>query len=194
MLRGVDNPRLGSDVQPFIVALMRAVRDGWEAPSNVSREEYRHIKDNRDLYPPCLVGFVGFACSFGGKWWGGYASNKENHNYAAAGSRVLRILGGDLQGASLVNRSYKDLVIPPDSLVYCDPPYKDTTASWGTGTWDSEEFWEWATELGRAGHSVWVSEYSAPFSFQLIWEKAVPKSLVLHDVGDRTVEGLYKYG
>ena len=26
---------------------------------------------------PALTGFVGFGCSFGGKWWGGYAKDKR---------------------------------------------------------------------------------------------------------------------
>lgn len=46
------------------------------------------LKKNKDL-DKVLTGFVGFGCSFGGKWFGGYAKNKTNTNYALQSKKSL---------------------------------------------------------------------------------------------------------
>ena len=47
---------------------------------NLSKEEYYYIKEHKDENK-VLTGFVGFGCSFGGKWFGGYARNRVGRNY-----------------------------------------------------------------------------------------------------------------
>ena len=53
--------------------------------------------------------------------------------------------------------SYDEVAIKPNSVVYCDPPYKGTTGY--TRSFDHDRFWEWVRECP---HPVYVSEYTAP--------------------------------
>ena len=128
MIDKVDGERIGSDTHKHLIALHKALQNGWIPPTEVSKEMYYEVKNNQDNYTDELIGFVGFLCSFGGKWWGGYAANSKGDNYADRGSRVLTKQAEKLKGIIFKNQSYQDLEIPTNSLIYCDPPYEGTTA------------------------------------------------------------------
>ena len=63
MIDKIDGLRLGSDINPYLIAMLKAVGRGWDPPTDVSREFYNQVRDNKDKYPPELVGFLGFGCS-----------------------------------------------------------------------------------------------------------------------------------
>ena len=64
--------------------------------------------------------------------------------------------------------SYQDLEIPEKSLIYCDPPYRGTTG-YKTG-FDNDLFWQWCRDKTTEGHTVLLSEYSAPADFECLIE------------------------
>ena len=66
-------------------------------------------------------------------------------------------------------KSYEDVQIPDNALVYCDPPYINTaTKGYGEYTFDHARFYDWA----RAQKAlVVVSEYTMPDDFIPIWRK-----------------------
>ncbi|MGQ3385280.1 DNA adenine methylase [Glutamicibacter sp. TV12E] len=161
--------------QDLIIMWDAVVNQGWEPPKQVSEEEYYQLKDSA---PSPARTFASFACSFGGKEWGGYARSKKT-DYAATGRRsVLR--GRAMAGAvstTYTHASYEDLSPMPGDVIYCDPPYRDTTG-YKTGAFDSPRFWAIAQAWAEAGASVYVSEYDAPEGWIAIWEKPVTISLV----------------
>src|SRR5690349_3392797 len=57
---------LGSDIHPDLMMMWEALQGGWKPPTEVTREEWYGIKDEE---PSALRGFVGFGCSFGGRWF-----------------------------------------------------------------------------------------------------------------------------
>lgn len=136
--------------------------------------EYAELK-NGSVNDP-LVGFAGFGCSFGGKFFGGYARGKaksgEWRNYAAETKRNLLKQAPNLKGILFVCSPFTELVIPPNSIIYCDPPYEGTT-KYATGGFDHKEFWQWCREKSLEGHKVFVSEYNAPDDFECVWSKGV---------------------
>lgn len=71
--------------------------------------------------------------------------------------------------------SYEALDIPANSVIYCDPPYKDTTKY--KDSFDSDAFWQWCRDKAKEGHIVYVSEYNAPEDFKCIWEKQINSNL-----------------
>jgi len=170
-----ENPRLGADVNPYLIACLTAIATGWIPPHTVTEDEYRAIKNNKDAYAPELVGFVGFGCSFSTKWWGGYARDKQVNveariNYARSALNNALEQTPRLRGATFVVSSYDALPIPPDSIVYCDPPYEGTTGYKGAGKFDHGAFWKWAADIAQ--HSrVYVSEYAAPEGWECIWAR-----------------------
>lgn len=168
MIQHVDGNRIGSDVHEYLIALLSAVRDGWEPPTDVSEEMHRDVRINKDKYPPELVGFVGYCCSFGGKWFRGYARDKEGRNYALEGHSNLLKQAPFLKGIDFRCCSYQDLVIPPRSLIYCDPPY-DEFAKY-RDKFNHPVFWQWCRDKVNEGHTVFVSENKAPDDFICVKE------------------------
>lgn len=154
--------------------MLEGVRNGYELPDNVTYEDYVYVRNNKDT-DPVLSGFVGFGCSFGGKWFGGYARNKDNTNYAEQSKRsLLRDMNG-LRTTKFYCMNYKDVPIPEDAIVYCDPPYDDTTM-YTTGKFNIDEFWGYVRELSKT-NLVFVSELKAPDDFVSIWSKSFKRML-----------------
>ena len=67
----------------------------------------------------------------------------------------LSKLGYTLNSSSL---SYDNVFIKPNSIIYCDIPYKDT-ASYNESSFDHEKFYEWALSQKEL---VFISEYNMP--------------------------------
>lgn len=164
----VDGKRLAGDLNPHLISLLSSVANGWNPPEFVTEEEYKSLKSSMAVTPE--VAFAGFLCSFGAKWFGGYARNSKGTNYAAQGMRALQKQRDGLRGIDFRVSSYEDLEIPESSIIYCDPPYKGTTG-YSTGKFDHDEFWEWCRSMVLLGHSVFVSEYSAPDDFVSVWSR-----------------------
>jgi DNA adenine methylase len=165
-----------NDSHPYLIALLRGVQDGSVyLPENVSKEIYYWIKSNPD-FDPALTGFVGFGCSFGAKWWGGYAQNKAGTNYAAQAKRSLLKKMETLKEATIHNLDYRLVFIPEDSVVYCDPPYKNTTGYSNSDKFNHEEFWQYVRDMSRY-NTVFVSELTAPEDFTAIWKKDINRIL-----------------
>ena len=175
VLFNVKGPRIGNDANHELIALFKAVQNGYEPPSEVSEDEYNHMKHHQDLYVDHLKGFVSFACSFGGKRWDVYAKNKQGDNYADRARRIIMKNKHKMKDVSLYSGDYKELLIPPKSLIYCDPPYINT-AGYGF-KFNHDEFYDWCRLKVDEGHLVFVSEYEAPEDFECVWSKKAFVSL-----------------
>lgn len=168
--------KFASDIHEDLILMWNAVMNGWVPPTEVSEELYQ---DLRKSPPSPIRGFAGFACSFGGKWFGGYARrNTGQRNYALSGSRSV-ISKRDRIAQEHYNfgcRGYIDLVpASNNSVIYCDPPYKDTT-KYSNGRFDSESFWNWVRDMGRFC-KIYVSEYEAPEWAKLVMEVETKTSM-----------------
>lgn len=169
MIDKVTGVRMGGDSNKYMVALLIAIRDGWVPPTEVTRDEYRDIKNNPNYYPPELVGFIGGPGSFGGKWFGGYCNpSTSNDNYYETGSRSCAKKRPLIQGVQFHHCSYDQLPIPDNSLIYCDPPYRATIKY--QHEFDSDKFFEWCRIKASQGHQIFVSEYTAPDDFKCVLE------------------------
>lgn len=149
-----------NDRHQYLIALLQGVQNGYELPESITAEQYLHIREHKDE-DPVLAGFVGFGCSFGGKWFGGYARNATGTNYALQSKRSLLKDMATLQDASFVCNDYRRVCIPPGAVIYADPPYNNTTGYSGD-RFDSAEFWVAMRLLADTGHTVFVSEQEAP--------------------------------
>lgn len=164
-----------NDRHKYLIAMLQGVQNGYNLPENITPEEYRYIRDHKDE-DPALAGFVGFGCSFGGKWFGGYARNATGTNYALQSKRSLLKDMATLQDAHFVCEDYRRVCIPPGAVIYADPPYNNTTGYSGE-RFDSAEFWRAMRLLADTGHTVFVSEQEAPPEIECIWEKPFTRTL-----------------
>lgn len=191
----VSGKRIGNDIHHYLIELFRAVQGGWQPPDFISYEQYQDIRKHSSKYSDALVGFVGFGCSYSGKWWGGYArgndANGTPRNYCAESKRNILSQHNGLQGIEICNTSYSDLIIPENSIIYCDPPYAGATMY--KDKFDHNAFWKWCEEMSLAGHDVFVSEYRAPSGWTSVWQKEVHNTLV-QDTGSKSgVENLFVF-
>lgn len=174
--------RVANDSNPYLIAMFQELQKGWCPPEYVSKDEYEDIRNNKDT-PLHIRGWVGFNCSYSGKWFGGFAGKTNTkqgvRNYQDEARRNVLNQMTNLEGVVFTNKNYIDLVIPENSVVYCDPPYFGTTKYFED--FNHNVFWEWARRVAR-NSKVFVSEYSAPQDFTCVWEKQVSSSLSANGV------------
>lgn len=193
MIDKVDGKRIANDSHYYLIELFKAIQNGWNPPDELSEDEWYDLKENKEKYNPALVGFAGFGCSFSGKWFGGYARGNQNNgnprNYCLESKRNIVKQRELIQGIEIFNLEYDELFIPEKSIVYCDPPYANTTKY--KDAFNYEKFWNWCEKMVSVGHSVFVSEYNAPAKWKCVWSKEVHNSLDL-DTGSKSgVEKLF---
>ena len=81
-----------------------------------------------------------------------------------------------LQSLTITQKSYNEVEILPDSLIYCDIPYKNTSGY--IGGFNHDEFYKWCRKQKEL---VIISEYAMPDDFICITQKE--KRVTLHSGG-----------
>lgn len=175
----VSGNRIANDINFYLIKMWDSICKGW-VPAEITKEEYQDIKNNFHKYSPDLIGWAGFNCSYSGKWFGGYAGKTKTkintiRDYQKEALNNVLAQKDKLQGVRFTNQHYAELDLPPNSIIYCDPPYKGTTGYFVD--FDHEHFWNWIRKMTVEGHKVYISEYQAPDDFVCVWEKEVKSSL-----------------
>jgi len=185
---------VGADYAADLMMMWDAARRGWLPPPWVSREEYESL---RTAPPSPLRGFVGFGCSFGGKWFGGYGAQvidaKHPSGHVSHGSqRSVVDIAQCMRGALLATADYRLWSPGPETVVYCDPPYRNATSGYPAPVFDSVEFWDTCRRWAANGAAVFVSERTAPPDMEEIWSRTAAVSLARETNAARNVERLYR--
>lgn len=192
---------VANDYSLDLVLLWRALAAGWMPPTEISEEEYAEL---RNAEPSALRAFAGFGCSFGGKWFGGYARSKKCSDsrtlggYASVAARGLENRRAAFSCAKTIRQGdYRSLRpwVGPQILVYCDPPYVNTLGYAAAGAFDSSTFWQTVREWTGLGAQMFISEYTAPDDMICVWEKPRRMDMASADGSKRIVtEKLFTYG
>lgn len=175
--------RIASDVNFYLIELFRALQAGVSFPSHISQEEYCLVRSNPELFEPWYVGFVGFVCSFRGKWFNGFVPAHTETRTGVCRNYQQELISNFLKSRDALlsvkfeHCSYQDLEIPSQSIVYCDPPYFDSTSYSAATDFDHTSFWAWCREQTAKGLHVLVSEYTAPDDFVCVWSMQVGSRL-----------------
>lgn len=166
--------RIANDNNYYLIAMWRALIDGWMPPRFVCEDNYNKIKKNPEMYGGHVVGYVGFN-SWGTKFFGGYPRS-PGRNYWDEYYRNIMAQVPKLHDVLFTYGDYLQMDLPPNSIIYCDPPYKDTL-SYANGKINYTTFWNWCRDLTNRGHTVYVSEYTAPDDFRCVWSELVMNAL-----------------
>lgn len=168
-------PCYANDSNKYLIAMWKALQEGW-VPDYYDRDFYQSCK--RFEQPDHVVGYVGFNCSYSGKWFGGYAGETKTkdglRDYQKEAFTNIMKQVNKLKNVVFSCGSYDEMYIPDEAVIYCDPPYSNTTGY--KDQFDSNKFWNWVRDISKT-HNVFISEYSAPDDFEIIWEKTVKSSL-----------------
>lgn len=165
--------RIANDKHKYLIEMWKALQNGWIPPDDISEEEYKYTRENKDENM-ALTGFVGFGCAFAGKWFGGYARSNDKRNYAKMAKNSLNKKIINLYNVEFTNKDYSELKIPKGSLVYCDIPYENSTkyCKKEVGIFNHNDFYDWV-ENNKYNYDIYISEYKENVreGFKIIWEK-----------------------
>lgn len=198
MICEVGGKRIANDIHYHLIEMWKALCNGWK-PHKISSNTYHIVRLNREQYEPHIVGWVGFNCSYSGKWFGGFAGETKTkigtiRDYQTEAINNVAKQVEKMKGVIFQNKPYYELELPPKSIVYCDPPYEGTTKY--ANEFDHNLFWNWVRNISKQGHTVFVSEYNAPADFVCVWEKEAKSSLSANGkIGGNklSVEKLFKF-
>ena len=193
VVAAMTGERVANDLCVPLITLYRAYQHGWRPPETLSKPEWEQLRAVQNPDDP-LTAFAGFACSYGGKWFGGYAGGTtytgepvplhlrykysdldargcRAYNYAAQAGRSLARQMSKCTGVVFENLDYSELVIPDGALVYLDAPYKGTTSyGYAKSEFDHKRYFAWAEQLSERA-TVVLAEYSAPEGWVEHWSR-----------------------
>ena len=81
---------------------------------------------------------------------------------------------------------YCNYVYQDDDVVYCDPPYANTSKY--TVDFDNEGFWQWCR---TRNFPVYISEYRAPEDFISVWSKEKRRLFSSSNLSANAIEHLF---
>lgn len=192
----VSGNRIANDCNKYLIAMFVGLLSGENYPKHIERELYNDVRgcfrSGSDKYDLGFMGWVGFMASYRGKFFGGYAgvtmSKGRLYDYVDEAVRGVMRQIPKLHGVEFHTGDYKNLLIPDESIIYCDPPYVGTTGY--SDSINHDEFWQWCRERVYDGHKVYISEYQAPDDFITIWEKPIQNCI---NIDKKTTERLFIY-
>jgi DNA adenine methylase len=194
ILRRVLNKKsyTASDNNKYLIALLKHNQQTPNSHYDITKDEYNLIKANPDDYDILKSAYAAFCYSYNGKFFGGYVNqSKRRDNYPAERKRYYDKLHTN-PIIKKTNFSYDDYTIynnVKDALIYCDPPYRETTKY--HNEFNSDAFWDWVRKMSK-DNVVYVSEYTAPDDFECIAEKEKYNSVGGKGSKVKRVEKLWK--
>jgi DNA adenine methylase len=206
MIDKVKGFRIASDNNKYLIAMWLGINNGLDFPMEIDKELYSLARDtfrgkNENDMSDALIGWIGFMGSANGRFFdGGYSGKSVTkdgsvRDYISESIRNIKKQIPYMKNVSFSSRSYDDLFIPSNSIIYCDIPYSGTKQYSTSKGFDHGLFWDWAREKSQ-DNSVFISEYSAPDDFECIWEKQAKSSLSANGKfgGNKvSTEKLFKY-
>lgn len=169
---------IGSDFHKSLIMMWVALQKNTLIfPKNISEKMWKKFKNEKT--DSALKGLFGFGLSFGGDYFSGYIQK-----YAGTSGRDFYVeLKNSLKSiqqkinknnVKFYHKKYNDWK-PTNMLIYCDPPYKDTT-QYKVESFDHNKFWENMRQWSKNNY-VFISEENAPKDFKCVWKQSKLRSL-----------------
>lgn len=187
--------RIGNDYDSLVIDLLKDYTTDLKLPELPSKEHYYDVRDNADKYDKAYRSAILLFASYNARVYGGcygaFANTKDGtvRNYFQEAKRNFEKQLPNLKDIIFINKDYRELDVPKNSLIYCDPPYQK-----GIGyesDFDHCIFWDWVREKSK-NNIVLVSEYEAPSDFKVVWKQQVKTHMNNRNKIDR-VEKLFIY-
>jgi DNA adenine methylase len=162
-------PRTLSDMNGDVVAMWKALMNGWKPQNlNITKEYFDELKYMKSSLPE--RGFYGTCCSYGGVFMASFYRNNGGGEEATAWNKIQEMIPR-LNNVKFYHCEY-DQYEPTGMIIYCDPPYNctKTTVKYNKTVFDSTKFWELIRQWSK-NNLVFISEEIAPQDFKCIWSK-----------------------
>ena len=152
-----------SDIHPDLILLWKKVRNKkLNMPLKNSKIFCNKLSVTKS--PNALKALVGFGCSFGGEFFSGYSqkyAGSSGRNFYNEVKNSIRRIAPYIQQKHInfYCKSYNKWK-PKNMLIYCDPPYKNTTGyKINKKEFNHDIFWNIIREWSK-NNFVFVSEKS----------------------------------
>lgn len=119
-------------------------------------------------------------------------SQSKNVESLIQQENLLRSKSITASNISITSVSYDEIVLPDpnETVIICDPPYRDTQGY--QVEFDNDKFEQWCIDRAREGYEVFVCEYNIENpAFEEIWSKEVINTGGGNKNQKRSVERLY---
>lgn len=212
MIDKVDGLRIGNDKNKYLIAMLKGLQEDRKRPNEIDKSlyslardiyngeefEFSHLMEMDDF----MVGWIGWMGSANGRFFDGGYSGKSNTKIGTVRDYVRESISNIekqiplLIGIDFLSMDYRDVLIPDNSIIYCDIPYEGTKQYSTSKDFNHLDFWDYARDLSLCGHSLFISEYNAPDDFECVWEKETKSSLSANGIigGNKiSTEKLFKY-
>lgn len=176
MIDKVAGFRIGSDINKYLISMWVALKDGWMPPIDITRDYYNECRNsynkNDGVIADHIIGYVGFNGSYGGRFYDGGFAGITTDKYGNVRNYPLEAFENVIKQLPKINDihfscgEYDNIEIPPKSIIYCDKPYENTKEY--KFKFDHDKFWKWCREQKTNGHTIFVSEYTAPSDFKCV--------------------------
>lgn len=189
----VEGNRIASDANKYLMEMWRALKYGMTMPEEISEEMYWKQYIEYDVgTEECMhiTGWVGFLGSFSGIMFGGYCRPDKKRDRIAEMIRNIKRQIPLIKGVELDCKPYNELLIPENSIIYCDPPYKNKKKYRTAEEFNHERFYNWCLNMHKKGHTIFVSENEMPEPFKEVWSMPVKRTLSTKSVVS-SIERLY---
>lgn len=180
--------RIANDKQKYLIAMWKSLTSGKEFPKHIEKGFYDKARDcshgRNDDYEDDLVGWVGFMGSFNGRFFdGGYSGHNVLLKSGNTRDYITENINNTIRQIPQLNTvewysgDYFNCPIPDESLIYCDPPYRNTKQYATSKNFDYDKFYDWLREMKQKGHTIFISEYQMPDDFKCVWEKEMTNAM-----------------
>ena len=191
ILKRVVNKKkyIASDINENLYYLLLGIQNKKQFIP-ISKSRYSILKNQP--VPTFEKSLAAFTYSYNGKEFGGYTkTNKElTRNYPNERIRYYKTLqqNDTFMKTKLKNCAYNQWK-PYGFIIYCDPPYKDTT-DYSTD-FDHILFWNTMREWSK-NNTVFISEYKAPRDFKVVSKGEKYMSLSGSGSSSKRIEKLFQ--
>jgi len=171
----VTGNRIASDKSEYLMEMWYELTEGKtfieEIPKDLydrARTEFNNKTNNE--FTLAEIGWIGFMASYNGRFFdGGYNGNYKKRDYTKESIDNIKKQIDSMKGVEFSSGNYNEIIIPNNSILYCDIPYEGTKQYATSKDFNYLEFWEWCRTKAKQGHKVFVSEYKAPEDFKCVW-------------------------
>lgn len=175
--------RIANDKNKYLIAMWKGLQENMPRPHQITKELYSRARiefNNRTNieFDDFMIGWIGFMGSFNGRFFdGGYSGKTRTRDYINEQICNTEKQIPLLKGAEFYSYDYSELIYPNNSIIYCDIPYKNTKQYLISKDFDYQKFWQWCRDMAIKGHTIFISEYSAPNDFKCVWAKEITNSM-----------------
>jgi DNA adenine methylase len=171
----VTGNRIASDKSEYLMEMWYELTEGKTFIEEILKDLYDRARTEfnnktNNEFTLAEIGWIGFMASYNGRFFdGGYNGNYKKRDYTKESIDNIKKQIDSMKGVEFSSGNYNEIIIPNNSILYCDIPYEGTKQYATSKDFNHLEFWEWCRTKAKQGHKVFVSEYKAPKDFKCVW-------------------------